>query len=105
MTQQEPCKDCGSRDTCKEVYRQVGHSPAPPATKPVIVAFLIPLLVFIASFAAAERFLWAVTAHAAWATGLAAGIGLALAAVAVAIGKVWMGRSSHGKDGRSMGTG
>jgi len=33
----------------------VGHSSAPPATRPVIVAFLIPLMVFIASFAAAEK--------------------------------------------------
>jgi len=105
MTQQEPCKDCGSRETCKEVYRQVGHSPAPPATRPVIVAFGIPLMVFIACFAAAERALWTVTAHAAWATGLAAGIGLALAALAVAIGRAWLGRSHKGKDDRSIRTG
>ena len=102
MTQQEPCKDCGSRDTCKEVYRQVGHSPSPPATKPVIVAFGIPLVVFIAGFAATERWLSAVTA---WSTGLAAGIGLGLAAASVWIGKAWLGRSSHDKDDRSIRTG
>lgn len=105
MTHTEPCKDCGSRDTCKEVYRQVGHSPAPPATRQVAVAFAIPLLVFIAGFAAAERALWTMTAHAPWATWLAAGIGLVLAVVAVAIGRVWLGRADKDKDERPIRAG
>ncbi len=102
MTQQEPCKDCGRRETCKEVYRQVGHSQASPATRPVIVAFLIPLLVFITGFAAAERVLWTMTA---WATWIGAGIGLGLAVLAVAIGRAWLGRSDQGKDDRSVKAG
>jgi len=104
MSQPDPCKECRSRDTCRQVVRKIGHSPGPPVTRQVVVAFGIPLLVFIDGFAAAEGALRNMTAHGAWATWLAAGIGLGLAALAVAVGRAWLRRQKD-KDERSIRTG
>jgi superfamily II RNA helicase len=56
MDQQE-CQNCGQRQSCKETYKQLGQSKEPNVLSKVIQAFLLPLILFIFSLAAAERLL------------------------------------------------
>jgi hypothetical protein len=42
------------------VYEQLGRIEGPSVVKKVLLAFLLPLVVFIASLAVFERVLWAV---------------------------------------------
>ena len=55
MSQEELCKSCNQQHDCQEVYRQVGETTGPSVLLKVIVAFGLPLIVFIASLAVAER--------------------------------------------------
>mgnify|MGYP003801798133 CR=1 FL=1 len=45
------------KDSCKEAYRKLGESKAPNVLTKVILAFLLPLILFILSIAAFERLL------------------------------------------------
>jgi len=57
MIQKEFCQDCRQKHNCREVFRQSGHITGPPITRKVIVAFLLPLLIFIVSLAIFDKFL------------------------------------------------
>lgn len=49
MTQPNQCDGCSQADGCKEAYRQLGCTEGPSVTLTVLVAFLLPLVVFIVS--------------------------------------------------------
>ena len=53
--EEKNCQGCRYRHTCEEVYNKLGHSKACPVTLKIILAFLLPLIVFIASIALFER--------------------------------------------------
>lgn len=55
MIQQEFCKDCQQQHDCREVYRRLGHATCPSIFRKVIVAFLLPLIIFIVSLAVLEK--------------------------------------------------
>jgi hypothetical protein len=57
MTQQKFCQDCDQKHDCQEVYQQLGKTKGPSVVCKVVVAFLLPLMVFIASLAASEKIL------------------------------------------------
>jgi hypothetical protein len=57
MFQQKFCQECDQKHDCKEVYRQLGKSGGPSVVVKVVVAFLVPLVVFIAALAASEKIL------------------------------------------------
>ena len=60
MEQQEFCQDCHQKHDCQEVYRRLGNSENPPVFLKVVVAFLLPMVVFIVSLAIFEKVLaWA----------------------------------------------
>jgi len=61
MAQQKFCQECNQRPNCREVYRQLGDSKSPSVVIKAIVAFLLPILVFIVSLAAFEAILAKVT--------------------------------------------
>jgi uncharacterized membrane protein (DUF485 family) len=48
------CQDCSDRQKCEEVYRKMAGSEGPPVTFSVIMAFLLPLVIFIAALAAGQ---------------------------------------------------
>ncbi|MFA5293747.1 MAG: SoxR reducing system RseC family protein [Phycisphaerae bacterium] len=54
---QQQCQNCGQRQSCEKVYEQLGRSKGPKVLLKVIQAFLLPLILFIFSLAAAERLL------------------------------------------------
>lgn len=57
MAQQEFCKDCHQKHDCKEAYRQLDDAECPSFVSKVIIAFLLPIVVFIVSIAVFEKVL------------------------------------------------
>ena len=51
MAEQEFCQDCGQKHDCQKVYQQLGNIKDSSVVFRVIVAFLLPLVVFIVSLA------------------------------------------------------
>jgi hypothetical protein len=49
MNHQELCQECNQRSDCRQVYQQLGNIEGPSVVNKVIQAFLVPLVVFIAS--------------------------------------------------------
>jgi hypothetical protein len=49
MVQQEFCQACRQKNDCEKVYRKLGNAEGPPVTSRVVLAFLLPLIVFIAA--------------------------------------------------------
>ena len=57
MASQRFCQDCIQKHDCKRIYEQLGDSPGPSVALKAILAFLLPLMVFIVSLAVFERVL------------------------------------------------
>jgi hypothetical protein len=57
MDEQEFCHTCKQRNDCRKVYRKLGNTESPPVVAKVILAFLLPLLVFIVSLGISEKML------------------------------------------------
>ena len=55
MAQQEFCEDCKQKHDCQRIYEQLGDIKGPSVVIKVIVAFLLPLVVFIVSLAAFQE--------------------------------------------------
>ena len=57
MNEQEFCQGCDQKQNCQDVYRQLGEDQCPPVAFKAVVAFLLPIIVFVASLAACEKIL------------------------------------------------
>jgi hypothetical protein len=57
MDERKFCDNCMQKHDCQSVYRQLGDIEGPSVVIKVIVAFLLPLLVFIVSLAIFEKIL------------------------------------------------
>jgi len=57
MVQQNLCQDCSQAHNCQEIYQKLTGFKGPSVVYKTSVAFLLPMLVFIASLAALERIL------------------------------------------------
>ena len=57
MSQEDFCQDCHQKHDCQESYRRLGGSECPPVFLKVIVAFLLPMLVFTVSLAISGKIL------------------------------------------------
>jgi hypothetical protein len=51
------CAGCNQKERCGRIYEKLGKSEGPNVTRPVILAFLLPMVVFIGSLAGATQFL------------------------------------------------
>ncbi len=51
MFQQKFCQECNQNRNCKEIYQQLGNTKHPSVVFKVVIAFLVPLVVFIAALA------------------------------------------------------
>jgi hypothetical protein len=61
MEELNHCQECNQKQKCQEVYEQLGKAQGPSIAFKAIVAFLLPLLIFIASLAAFEGILAKIT--------------------------------------------
>jgi len=55
MNQQEFCQGCDQKHNCREVYEKLGNAGGPSIALKAIVAFLLPMVVFIAALAAFDK--------------------------------------------------
>ena len=55
MAEQKFCQDCNQKHDCRKVYQQLGNVKGPSVVSKVIVAFLLPGVVFIVSLAVFEE--------------------------------------------------
>lgn len=55
--EEKNCDSCPYKNSCAEVYRKLGNSKAEPVAIKVILAFLLPLVVFIVALAVSEKIL------------------------------------------------
>jgi hypothetical protein len=56
MNKQKPCKDCYEKHNCQEIYQHLGNAKGPSVAAKAVIAFLLPLTVFIIMLVAFERF-------------------------------------------------
>lgn len=55
MTEQQNCQGCNQKQTCQDIYKKLANLQSWPMLVRVIVAFLLPIAVFVASLAIFER--------------------------------------------------
>jgi len=54
MVQEDFCSQCPQNHDCKAVYEQLGKSKGPNVVRKVVVAFLLPIAIFIAALAVSD---------------------------------------------------
>lgn len=57
MSQKEFCNKCNQKHSCQTIYQQLGQAKGPSVARKVIVAFLLPIIVFIVSLAVFQEIL------------------------------------------------
>ncbi len=57
MTEQKLCRQCNQSHDCQRIYQKLGNIESPSVTFKVIVAFLLPIVVFITSLTILGRIL------------------------------------------------
>ena len=55
MASQRFCQNCIQKHDCQRVYEQLGNTSGPSVALKAVLAFLLPLIVFIVSLAVFER--------------------------------------------------
>ena len=63
MTDKEDCSDCAGAHDCKAIYEQMGKAQGPSVVKKVIVAFLLPIIVFVVCLVVLDKKLVAITGN------------------------------------------
>lgn len=51
---QPECDGCQHQDRCEDVYRRLGASDAPPVMGKILLAFVVPMLLFVLVLAGSE---------------------------------------------------
>ncbi len=55
MAEPEFCDNCNQKHNCGSIYHQLGNIESPSVVVKVVIAFLLPLVVFIISLAAFQE--------------------------------------------------
>ncbi len=63
MGPEPSCKGCNYSHTCGRVYEQLGNTDGPSVTVKVIVAFLLPIVVFVGVLGVSEQLLRGIVAR------------------------------------------
>lgn len=51
------CRECSQKHHCQDIYQQIGKTEGPSVAFKAIIAFLLPIMVFIVSLVISERIL------------------------------------------------
>lgn len=57
MQDDDFCQSCNQKDNCQEAYRRLGSVHGPSVVPKVVLALLLPMLVFIVSLALFQKIL------------------------------------------------
>ncbi|MDD5063219.1 MAG: SoxR reducing system RseC family protein [Phycisphaerae bacterium] len=85
MAELKPCQECDQKHKCQDIYQQLGKAKGPSVVFKAVVAFLLPLLIFIVSLAAFERILAGTTDLKSLRTALDFLLALSVTLVAILI--------------------
>jgi ABC-type sulfate transport system permease component len=55
MNEQGFCENCNQKQNCGSIYHQLGNTKGPSVVVKVVIAFLLPIVVFIISLAIFEE--------------------------------------------------
>jgi uncharacterized integral membrane protein len=55
MDDQDICQGCGQKNRCEQVYKALGCVKGPSVVSKVVMAFLLPLLVFIIALSVSQK--------------------------------------------------
>lgn len=55
MSEDQFCKKCSQRHSCREVYQQLGGAKGPSVVLKVLVAFLLPIIAFISALVVLDK--------------------------------------------------
>ncbi len=55
MRQDRMCKACEDKNLCQDIYHKLGRSTSPSVVPQVLVAFVLPIVVFICVLGAIEK--------------------------------------------------
>ena len=87
MAEHEECQGCKQLHNCRDIYAQLGASRGTSVSLGVVVVFLLPLVVFVASLSAGRWAAGLLTERAGLRTGIAL-----VVAVAATLGWMLAGR-------------
>lgn len=57
MKTDDTCSGCGQKETCRQAYEKMGKAEGPNVAWKAIVAFLVPIAVFIGVLAGSQQLL------------------------------------------------
>ena len=57
MVEKEFCENCSQKHNCSSIYHQLGNTQSPSVVPKVLIAFVLPLVVFIISLGIFEEIL------------------------------------------------
>jgi uncharacterized membrane protein YoaK (UPF0700 family) len=87
MAQRESCERCDHKLSCKEAFKRLGNIRGQSIVRSVLVAFVLPLLIFIACLAAAQQILTRYIKSSSLCSAVALLLAIAAAVVCVAVVK------------------
>ena len=85
MNNQVFCQSCTQKHQCQEVYRQLGKVQGSSVALKVVVALLLPIVIFIVSLAGFEKILGQTLNTKGFVTAVSALLGLLVTAAVILI--------------------
>jgi positive regulator of sigma E activity len=55
MVKENICQECSQKESCRQAFEKLGNSKGPSVVIKSILAFLVPLVIFIAALAVSEK--------------------------------------------------
>jgi len=95
MTDGKNCEGCRQRHDCREIYGKMGLGGGPSVTLRVVIAFLSPILVFIAFLAGGEKAVGLFTNSVELRTGIGLFAAVAATFLWIFVARAIAGRLSH----------
>jgi len=87
MAQREPCEKCNHKLSCKEAFKRLGNLRGQSIVRNVLVAFVLPLFVFIACLAMSQQLLTRYIESSIFRSAVALLLAIASAVICVAVVK------------------
>ena len=98
MSENEFCSNCPQENDCKTTYELLGKVKGPSVAIRAIVAFLVPIAVFIAALAAFQRLLEKIVKNDDGRVALSAFLAICITFACIMILKIADKRLLHKKD-------
>ena len=93
MDSKKNCSHCSDSDKCSAAYEQAGKFTGPSVVSKVIIAFLLPIIVFIVILASCEKLLPNTLENADLRTALGAVLALAGSLIYIFVARSLLGKN------------